>query len=139
MELSPLGVRATAGSLRASDGVVLPHTWTAEGVVAGPAVNGAQLLHLSVALCVLNDTYREAQRLGLAVDGVAVEADGRFDDEWRSTGIEYAVTLDSRAGAGTQADLLAAVDEVAEIPRVLRAGAPVARRDAGAERGVTGG
>ena len=127
MELSALGVRASAGSLRASDGVVLPHTWTAEGVVAGPAANGAQLLHLSVALCVLNDTYREAERLGLEVDGVAVEADGRFDDEWRSTGIEYSVTLDSRSGAVEQADLLAAVEEVAEIPRALRAGAPVAR------------
>ncbi len=127
MELSALGVRASAGSLRASDGVVLPHTWTAEGVVAGPAANGAQLLHLSVALCVLNDTYREAERLGLEVDGVAVEADGRFDDEWRSTGIEYSVTLDSRAGAVEQAALLAAVEEVAEIPRALRAGAPVAR------------
>jgi uncharacterized OsmC-like protein len=127
MELSALGVRASAGSLRASDGVVLPHTWTAEGVVAGPAANGAQLLHLSVALCVLNDTYREAERLGLEVDGVAVEADGRFDDEWRSTGIEYSVTLDSRAGAVEQAALLAAVEEVAEVPRALRAGAPVAR------------
>jgi hypothetical protein len=139
MELSSLGVRATAGSLRASDGVVLPHAWTAEGVVAGPAANGAQLLHLAVALCVLNDTYREAERLGLGVDGVAVEADGSFDDDWRSTGIEYAVTLDSRAGAVAEADLLAAVDEIAEIPRALRAGAPVARRDAGAERGLTGG
>ncbi|HYO20305.1 MAG TPA: hypothetical protein VES02_16750 [Dermatophilaceae bacterium] len=59
MELSPLGVSATAGTLRASAGVVLHHEWTEEGVVASPAVNGAQVLHLSVALCVLNDTYRE--------------------------------------------------------------------------------
>ena len=128
MNLSPLGVRATAGSLRAADGVVLHHTWTAEGVVAGRAVNGAHLLHLSVALCVLNDTYREAERLGLEVDGVAVEADGRFDEEWRSTGIEYTVTLDSRAGAEDLARLVAVVEEVAEIPRALRTGAPVSRR-----------
>jgi uncharacterized OsmC-like protein len=86
---------------------VLRHTWTEEGVVAGPASNGGQLLHLSVALCVLNDTYREAARLGIQVDGVAVEVDGAFDDEWHST---------------------AAVDEVAEIPRAIRAGAAVARR-----------
>ena len=49
--------------------------------MAAPAANGAQLLHLSVALCVLNDTYREASRLGIEIDGVAVEADGGFDDE----------------------------------------------------------
>jgi len=128
MDLSPFGVRATAGSLRDGEGVVLPHTWTEAGVVAGPATNGAQVLHLSVALCVLNDTYREASRLGIPVDGVAVEADGGFDDAWRSTGVEYAVTVDSRAPADDLARLLAIVDEVAEIPRALRAGAPVTRR-----------
>jgi hypothetical protein len=128
MELSPLGVRATSGTLRALEGVVLQHAWTDEGVVAGPAANGAHLLHLSVALCVLNDTYREAERLGIEVDGVAVEADGGFDDEWRSTGIAYSVTLDSRAPAGDLARLGAVVDEVAEIPRAVRAGGPVERR-----------
>ncbi len=128
MNLSLHGVRATAGTLRAVEGVVLHHTWTDEGVVANPAGNGAQLLHLSVALCVLNDTYREAERLGIEVDGVAVEADGGFDDEWRSTGIAYSVTLDSRARAEDLARLDAVVDEVAEIPRAMRAGAAVERR-----------
>jgi len=128
MDLSPLGVRATAGALRASDGVVLHHTWTDEGVVAAPTANGGHLLHLSVALCVLNDIYREAQRLDIEVDGVAVEADGGFDDAWRSTGIEYSVTLDSRASAEDLARLSAVVDEVAEIPRAIRAGASVNRR-----------
>lgn len=127
-DLSPFGVRATAGTLRASEGVVLHHAWTEEGVIAGPAANGAQLLHLSVALCVLNDTYREAERLGIEVDGVAVEADGGFDDEWRSTGIDYSVTLDARAAVEDLARLGAAVDQVAEIPRAVRAGAPVTRR-----------
>ena len=128
MDLSPLGVRATAGTLRASEGVVLHHVWTDDGVVAAPAVNGAQVLHLSVALCVLNDTYREAERLGIEVDGVVVEADGGFDEEWRSTGIEYSVALDSWAGAEDLARLEALVDEAAEIPRAIRAGAPVRRR-----------
>lgn len=127
MDLTPWGVRATAGTLRAAEGVVLPHTWTEEGVVAGPAGNGAQLLHLSVALCILNDTYREAARLGIAVDGVAVEADGGFDDEWRSTGVGYSVSVDSPASADDVARLAAVVDEVAEIPRAFRAGAPVSR------------
>lgn len=127
-DASPFGVRATAGSLRAPEGVVLRHVWTDEGVVAAPTANGAQLLHLSVALCVLNDTYREAARLGLEVDGVAVEVDGGFDDEWRSTGMEYSVTVDSQSSAEVLARLAMVVDEVAEIPRVIRAGAPVTRR-----------
>lgn len=127
MNLSPLGVRAAAGTLRAEEGVVLQHIWTKEGVVAAPAANGAQLFHLSVALCVLNDTYREAGRLGIEIDGVAVEADGGFDDEWRSTGIIYSVTLDAPASAQDLARLRAVVDEVAEIPRAIRAGAPVTR------------
>ena len=128
MDLSALGVRATAGTLRGSEGIVLDHAWTDQGVVAGPAANGAQLLHMSVALCVLNDTYREAERLGLDVDGVAVEADGGFDDEWRSTGIEYSVTLDSRASVEDVARLNTVVDDVAEIPRAVRAGAQITRR-----------
>ncbi|NMM23176.1 MAG: hypothetical protein HHJ11_06710 [Phycicoccus sp.] len=86
------------------------------------------MLHLSVALCVLNDTYREAERLGVEVEGVAVEADGNFDDEWRSTGIEYCVTLDSRAPVEALERLGAVIDEVAEIPRAVRAGAPVRKR-----------
>ena len=129
MELSPFGVRAGAGTLRPADGVALDHAWTAEGVVAAPAANGAQVLHLAVALCVLNDTYREAERLGIEIAGVAVEADGGFTGEWSSTGIEYAVTLDSPASVDELARLTAAVDDVAEIPRAIRAGAPVARRE----------
>ena len=128
MDLSPLGVRATAGTLRTSEGIVLHHTWTDEGVVAAPVANGAQVLHLSVALCVLNDIYREAKGLGIEVEGVSVEADGGFDGEWRSTGIEYSVALDSRASVEDLTRLRALVDEVAEIPRAVRAGAPVKRR-----------
>ena len=129
MELSAFGVRASAGTLRAGDGVVLPHAWTPEGVVVGPVTNGAQVLHLSVAMCVLNDTFREATRLGIPVTGVLVDADGAFDDSWHSTGISYSVRLDTPAPPGDRAALLAAVDEVAEIPRALREGATVVRTD----------
>jgi len=106
---------------------VLDHAWTEEGVVAGPAANGAQVLHLAVALCVLNDTYREAERLSLKIEGVTVEADGQFDEAWRSTGITYSVTVDTQAPAEDVAHLHAVVDEVAEVPRALRAGAKVVR------------
>lgn len=75
--------------------------------------------NLSVALCVLNDTYREAERLGVKVEGVAVEADGNFDAEWHSTGIEYCVTLDSIAPADALDLLRASVDDLARRSRGL--------------------
>ena len=130
-ELSSFGVRAGAGSLRtaADEGaVVLPHAWTSEGVVATPVTNGAQALHLAVALCVLNDVYREARAADVPVEGVAVEADGGFDEAWASTGIDYRIELDSLADQTALTDLLTQVDRVAEIPRALRAGAEVRRR-----------
>jgi uncharacterized OsmC-like protein len=95
--------------------------------VAGAPANGAQALHLSVALCVLNDLYREAARLGIEVAGVVVEADGGFDEDWRSTGISYTVEIDSPASEEEQAHLLRVVDDVAEVPRAIRAGAAVTR------------
>jgi hypothetical protein len=129
MDLSPFGVRAGAGSLRPSEGVALDHPWTTDGVVAAPATNGAQLLHLSVALCILNDTYREAKQLGVAVHGVEVHADGGFDDDWRSTGIVYELTIDSPAPGEQVRELADRVDEVAEVPKALRHGAQVTRRE----------
>jgi len=130
-ELSPFGVRAGAGTLRAQPAegaVVLPHAWTPEGVLAVPVANGAQALHLAVALCVLNDVYREAVAVGVEVRGVAVEADGAFDAAWASTGIEYRVDVDTPTDPATLADLLARVERVAEIPRAIVAGAQVRRR-----------
>lgn len=127
-DASSFAVRACSGTLREGEGAVLPHAWTEEGVLAGPATNGAELLHLAVALCVLNDTYREAQRLQVPVHGVAVTADGGFDDVWSSTGISYDISLDTSAPAETVQLLLEVVEEVAEIPRAIRAGADVRRR-----------
>jgi hypothetical protein len=126
-ELSPLGVTATAGSLRTGAGVSLAHAWTPDGIDAAPASNGAQVLHLAVAVCILNDTFREAKGLGIVVAGVAVTADGGYDSDWRSTGIAYSLTIDSPASPDDLERLVALVDEVAEIPRVLRAGTEVRR------------
>jgi len=123
-------VTASAGTLRAdpASGWTVPHQWTNEGVVVEGEGNGAAVLHLSVALCVLNDTFREGEALGVPVTGVRVRAGGSFDQEsWVSTGVTYAVAVDSSAPAGAIAQVLAKVDEVAEIPRVLRAGMTVGR------------
>ena len=120
-------VRATSGTLREGEGVVLPHAWTDEGVLVGPAANGAQVLHLAVAFCVLNDAYREARRLDVPLAGVAVTADGGFDDVWTSTGVTYDIRVDTTAPAEAVDLLLEVVDEVAEVPRALRAGVDVRR------------
>ena len=89
---------------------------------------GAHLLHLAVAGCVLNDVFREAERLGVIVYGVRVTASGGFNTEtWESTGIGYVVDVDGPASAGELDTLLEAVDSVAEIPKSIRAGATVER------------
>jgi hypothetical protein len=70
----------------------------------------------------------EAAASGVDLRGVRVSAEGGFDtDSWSSTGITYSVEIDSDAPADELARLLATVDEVAEIPRALRAGAAVRR------------
>ena len=130
MDVSQFDVVVCAGSLRSSDAhaVRFAHRWTPEGVTVEAEFTGAHLLHLAAAGCVLNDLYREAAALGLRIDGVRVTATGGFDaDSWVSTGISYAVDVDSPASPGELARLLAVVDEIAEIPRALRAGAPVSR------------
>ncbi|MFC7550021.1 OsmC family protein [Plantactinospora sp. GCM10030261] len=120
-----------AGSLRSDDehAVRFPHRWTPEGVTVETDFTGAHLLHLAAAGCVLNDLYREATGVGVQLDGVRVTASGAFDTTtWTSTGITYRVELDSTASTEDRARLLDRVDQVAEIPRAIRAGAPVRRR-----------
>ncbi|MBB2940796.1 putative OsmC-like protein [Actinoplanes lutulentus] len=129
--MDQFGVVVSAGSLQddAGAGVVrFPHRWTDAGVTVRADFTGAHLLHLAAAGCVLNDLYREAAGLGIPLDGVRVTAAGAFDTTtWTSTGITYTVELDSPGNDGVLAGLLARVDEIAEIPRAIRAGAQVTR------------
>jgi uncharacterized OsmC-like protein len=123
-------VAVSAGALRSeSEGTVrFPHRWTSDGVTVEGAFTGAHLLHVAIAGCVLNDLYREAAALGVDLDGVRVSAAGGFDtDTWASTGISYSVEIVSDASQDQLGRLLAVVDEVAEIPRAVRAGATVRR------------
>jgi uncharacterized OsmC-like protein len=128
--VEPFGVVVGAGSFRSAAGAAVrfPHRWTPEGVTVEADFTGGHLLHLAAAGCVLNDVYREAAGLGIQIDGVRVAAGGEFDTEsWASSGITYHVALDSRASAEELHKLLQRVDEVAEIPRALRAGTTVHR------------
>jgi uncharacterized OsmC-like protein len=122
-------VTVGAGSLRSTDGcaVPFPHRWTPEGVTVEADFTGAHLFHLAAAGCVLNDVYREAAALGVDVTGVRVVAAGGFDAGWTSTGVTYSVEVDSAASAEALAGVLDVVDNIAEIPRAIRAGAPVRR------------
>ncbi len=123
-------VVAGAGSMMSADGAAVrfPHRWTPGGVTVEADFTGGHLLHLAAAGCVLNDVYREAAALGIGLHGVRVTAAGGFDAAtWQSTGIDYSVEVSSDAPAGQLAQLLQVVDEVAEIPQAIRAGASVRR------------
>jgi uncharacterized OsmC-like protein len=123
-------VTVGAGTLRSASNraVRFPHRWTPEGVTVEADFTGGHLLHLAAAGCVLNDVYREAAALGIEVKGVRVSAAGGFDTAtWKSMGVSYSVDVSADAPADELAHLLKVVDEVAEIPRALRAGAPVHR------------
>ena len=125
--MSDFGVVVGSGSLR-GPGPTIAHAWTDDGVSVEADFTGAHLLHLAVAGCVLNDIHREARTLDCEVRGVRVVAAGGFDTErWQTTGIGYTVEVDGPEGDELER-LLARVDEVAEIPRVIRAGGEVRRR-----------
>ena len=128
--MNQFDVVVSTGSLRSNDAhaIQFQHRWTSEGVTVDAAFSGAHLLHLAAAGCVLNDIYREAATLGIQVDGVRVSAAGGFDtDTSTSTGITYSVEVSSPAPAQELARLLDLVDDKAEIPRAIRAGAAVHR------------
>ena len=122
-------VAVGAGTLMSGSAAArFPHRWTPEGVTVEADFTGGHLLHLAAAGCVLNDVYREAAQLGIDVKGVRVTAAGGFDTAtWQSTGIGYSVEVRSDAPADQLAQLLDAVDQAAEIPRAIRAGATVQR------------
>jgi uncharacterized OsmC-like protein len=117
-----------AGSMMSADGAAVrfPHRWTPGGVTVEADFTGGHLLHLAAAGCVLNDVYREAAGLGIGLQGVRVTAVGGFDAAtWQSTGIDYSVEVSSDAPEDQLAHLLEVVDQVAEIPQAIRAGATV--------------
>jgi len=108
--------------------VRFPHRWTPDGVTVEADFTGGHLLHLAAAGCVLNDLYREAAAVGIELHGARVTAAGGFDPAtWQSTGIGYSVEVSSDAPADQLGHLLEAVDQAAEIPRAIRAGATVQR------------
>jgi uncharacterized OsmC-like protein len=98
----------------------------AKAAGGGSAINGGELLMLALATCYCNDLYREAQRLGIVVDGVEVEASAEFAGVGLAArNIRYRATVSSPAPPDAIATLLRETDAVAEIHNTLRAGAAV--------------
>jgi len=92
----------------------------------GSAVSGGELLVLALATCYCNDLYREAQRLGIDLRGVEVEASARFEGAGLAANhIRYRARLDTTATPPQIERLLREADAVAEVHNTLRVGTPV--------------
>jgi uncharacterized OsmC-like protein len=96
----------------------------------GLGMNGGHLLYLSVAACISNDLYRDAQTAGITLTRVVVTVDGDFEGRASvSTRIEVDVELEGDATDAELNALLDEVDRVAEIPNSLRRGTDVRIRN----------
>ena len=92
----------------------------------GSAVHGGEFLMLALATCYCNDLFREAERLGVALESVEVEASAQFPGiGLAATDIRYRATLSSPAPASALTALLRETDAVAEVHNTIRAGVPV--------------
>lgn len=92
----------------------------------GSSVNGGEFLMLALATCYCNDLYREARRLGIAIEGVEVEACAEFPGiGLAATRITYRARVQSPASADEVRQLLRETDAVAEIHNTVRTGVPV--------------
>jgi organic hydroperoxide reductase OsmC/OhrA len=92
----------------------------------GSAINGGEFLVLALATCYCNDLYREAARLGFAVESVEVEATAEFPGVGlAATNIKYKAKVLSSASAAEITELLRQTDAVAEVHNTVRSGAAV--------------
>ena len=101
----------------------------------GSSANGGELLCLALATCYCNDVYREADRRGIAVVRVAVEAQAEFGGEGEpARSLRYRAHVVAKADEPAIRQLMAHVDRVAEIQNTLRRGIEVLFEPGRAER-----
>lgn len=101
----------------------------------GSSANGGELLCLALATCYCNDVYREADRRGIAVVRVDVEAQAEFRAEGEpARSLRYRAHVVAKADEPTIRELMAHVDRVAEIQNTLRQGMEVLFEPGRAER-----
>ena len=92
----------------------------------GSTLTGGELLFLALATCFCNDTYREAVKWNINVEGVEVEVEGDFEAEGRpASNIVYRARINADASEDKIRELMVHIDSVAEIQNTLRVGTPV--------------
>lgn len=113
---------ATVRTGTASQSLAVP----ARATGRGSSINGGEFLMLALATCYCNDLYREAERLGISIEGAQVEATAEFPGVGlAATNIRYRAAVKSSASAEAIAQLLRETDAVAEVHNTVRAGVPV--------------
>jgi uncharacterized OsmC-like protein len=96
----------------------------------GLGFSGGQLMYASIAACVSNDLHREAATLGITLTHVALTVDGDFPARGQgSTPVTIDLELAGDAPVKRLRELVAIVDEVAEIPNSMRGTTVVALRN----------
>ncbi|WP_461093426.1 OsmC family protein [Spirosoma gilvum] len=89
----------------------------------GSAINGGELLLLSLATCFCNDIYREAGKRNIAVSGVEVTVSGEFGaDGEPGYNFTYQAKVISDAPATEIDELIRHTDQIAEVHNTLRKG-----------------
>jgi len=92
----------------------------------GSAINGGELLLLSLATCFCNDIYREASKRSIVISDLRVEVTGEFGGEGDpGANFKYKVDITSEAPQGKIDELIRFTDQVAEVHNTLRKGATV--------------
>jgi organic hydroperoxide reductase OsmC/OhrA len=81
---------------------------------------------LALATCYCNDIYREAERLGISVEEVRVDATAEFPGVGLAAqNIRYHASVRSSASTQEVERLLRETDAVAEVHNTVRSGVPV--------------
>ena len=82
----------------------------------------------ALATCYCNDLYREAARLGVAITGCEVRAQGHFNGiGLGAEDVTYSARVESPDPAEQVELLLSETDRLAEVHNTLRAGCAVVR------------
>ncbi|QMW04251.1 OsmC family protein [Spirosoma foliorum] len=89
----------------------------------GSAINGGELLLLSLATCFCNDIYREAGKRNIAITGVDVVCSGEFGSDGEpGSNFTYTAQVTSDASPEEIDALIRHTDQVAEVHNTLRKG-----------------
>ncbi|HXI45884.1 MAG TPA: OsmC family protein [Candidatus Acidoferrales bacterium] len=92
----------------------------------GLGFNGGQLMYASIAACVSNDLYREAATMGIELSRVSLTVEGEFPGRGQPSGpVTVEVELEGTASDARLDELMAVVEEVAEIPNSMRGTTPI--------------